>query len=329
MAEPRLAVVTGGSGFIGRFLIEDLLASGSFDQVINFDLIPRTYDDRRVSFRQVDVRAPIRETLEAFDAAGSWLFNLAALAREPGWARHEYFDTNVRGAETVTAWAASQGIRNLFFTSSMSALGRMEAPTGEDGFPYPETAYGVSKLVAEKIHEAWLAADSRRRLIVCRPAVIFGPGDRENVARIVAAVRRGYFAFPADPSIVKAYGYIYGLLESVRFVLGRSEPMITYHYAERDCVSLRQMVRIIGEFFGRPARIVRLPQAPLVGVAHLITLANQRLGRTSPIHPVRVRKVAFPTNLRPQYLIDHGFEFRYALPTALEHWRARDPELFG
>ncbi|MBA2631549.1 MAG: NAD(P)-dependent oxidoreductase [Chloroflexi bacterium] len=329
MGDRRIAIVTGGSGYIGGFLISELLGSGGFEEIINFDLVERDFGSHRVTFRRVDVRQPIAERVERVDGDRSWIFHLAALAREPGSERREYFDTNVGGAETVTAYAAETGIRNLFFTSSMSTFGRMEDPTPEAASQYPETPYGISKLVAEKIHETWLAADPNRRLIVCRPAVIFGPGDRENVPRMVGAVKRGYFVFPGDPSIIKAYGYVYGLMDSIRFVLQRPERHIVFHYAEENCLPLRSMVAAIMTVTGKKARIVRLPQRPLLMLAQVMSYVSGRLGRRTPVHPVRVRKVAFPTNLKPQYLIDAGFEFRYPFEVALEHWKERDPDLFA
>lgn len=328
MGEHRIAVVTGGSGFIGRFLIDELLRSGRFDEIVNFDLVESDYRDERITFRRVDVRHAIQERLHDVDIDRSWIFNLAALAREPGSEAHAYFDTNVNGAAMVTAFAADTGIRNIFFTSSMSTFGLMSEATAESAPQYPESPYGISKLVAEKIHETWFAGDPNRRLITCRPAVIFGPGDRQNVPRMIRAVRRGYFAFPGDPSIIKAYGYVYGLVDSVRFVLDRPERHIVYHYAEKDCLCLSDMVDAIAILVGKKARIIRLAQGPLVVAAYVASFLADRLHRQTPIHPVRVNKVAFPTNLKPQYLIDAGFEFRYPFHVALAHWKKRDPDLF-
>jgi hypothetical protein len=50
------------------------------------------------------------------------------------------------------------------------------------------------------------------------------------------AVKKGYFIFPGSPDIVKGYGYIYGLIDSVEFVLAKNERLIVYNYAERDCL---------------------------------------------------------------------------------------------
>jgi nucleoside-diphosphate-sugar epimerase len=321
----KICVITGGSGYIGGFLVRRFLETGRFDRIYNFDLVDRDFGDARVTFRRVDVREAIRQDLEEFDPGSSWIFNLAALCREPGSEPREYFDTNVGGAETVTAFAEEKRFRNFFFTSTMSSYGRMEKPTPETARQYPETPYGISKAIAEGIHRIWLERGSDRRLIICRPSVIFGPGDKENIPRMLNAVKKGYFIFPGSPDIVKGYGYIYGLIDSVEFVLAKNERLIVYNYAERECLPLRGMVRVMREFLGKKALVLRMPHLPLLGVAHFAQLAARLAGRANPIHPVRVRKVAFPTNLKPQYLVDAGFEFKYPLEKALEDWRRRAP----
>jgi len=324
----RFCVVTGGSGYIGGFLIRSLLAQGRFDRIYNFDLRQRDFADARVEFRKVDVRVPIAETLPEFDPAGSWIFNLAALCREPGSEPREYFDTNVGGAETITAWAEAQGFRNLFFTSTMSSYGRMDAPTPETARQYPETPYGISKAIAEKIHRVWLERGADRRLVICRPSVIFGPGDVENVPRMIRAVKKGYFVFPGSPDIIKGYGYVYGLIESMDFVMAKPERFLVYNYAERDCLPLGGMIKTIQEFVGRKPLTLRVPILPLLVASYAIQFLSRLTGRKSPIHPVRIRKVAFPTNLKPQYLIDNGFAFKYPLEKALAHWKAIAPHEF-
>ncbi len=192
----KIAVVTGGSGFIGGFLIRDFLRQSQFDFIYNLDLHEKIFEDTRVIFCRTDVRQPIECQLNEFDKSESWIFNLAALCREPGSEPHAYFDTNVGGAESVTEFAEKNGFRNIFFTSTMSSYGRMEKPTSEATRQYPETPYGISKAIAEKIHQIWLVKEKDRRLIICRPSVIFGPGDIENVPRLIRSYKKKMFCFP-------------------------------------------------------------------------------------------------------------------------------------
>ena len=74
------------------------------------------------------------------------------------------------------------GIERLIFTSS-AAVYDMGAPdTAEEWPATPFNAYGRTKLGAEQVRPAWQAeAPERRSLVIVRPTVVFGEGNRGNV----------------------------------------------------------------------------------------------------------------------------------------------------
>lgn len=325
----RVALVFGGSGYIGSFLIPKLLDSGRFDAVYNLDLADSQVRHARFTQVSCDVRQPIGFDPGPFDPEASWIINLAALCREPGSEPREYFDTNIKDAENVCAFAARGGWRNLFFTSTMSSYGHMPVPTPETAGQYPETPYGISKLVAEKVKLGWLDAAPGRRLVICRPGVIFGPRDVGNVKRMVKGVKRGYFFFPGNPGITKAYGYVHDLVRSVLFVMDRpGERLIVYNFAQDPLLDLGGMVQAIKKVLGISRPTFRIPMPLLLTGAHALHVVAGLVGRASPIHPVRVRKMAYPTWIKPQYLIDKGFKWEHDFETALLHWRKECPEDF-
>jgi hypothetical protein len=52
------------------------------------------------------------------------------------------------------------------------------------------------------------------------------------------------------------------------------------------------------------------------------------MGKKTDIHPTRVRKAGFPTNIVPKYLIDNGFDFKYGFQESLIHWSSISPQDF-
>jgi nucleoside-diphosphate-sugar epimerase len=306
------ALLIGGDGYVGRYLQR---ASRVITESVSADLRPSTPD---VVF--CDVRRDIGEALARIEPP-DWIVLLAAVHREPGHQLHEYYDTNVTGAQNVVRYADQVGCRNIFFMSSTSPYGSTPDPKDERSALYPESAYGMSKLAAELILERWSGHESNRRLVICRPGVIYGPGEQGNIARMIRAVRGGYFVFPGHRTVRKSYAYIEGLVESIDFVLSGSEPYVLYNYVERHTETLDELVRAVQDEFGcyRPA--VSVPRQLLVGAAVVAQAATY--GR-SPLHPTRVRKAAIPTHVVPRWLLDHGFEFRYDF----RHWRGVAPEDF-
>jgi len=325
----RTCVVFGGSGYIGTKLAERLLQNKSFDRLYVFDLNPSGLAGERLVSRIADVRRLIEQEIDDFDPDSSWVVDLAAVHREPGHEPREYFDTNVTGAHSVTSFAERLGFKNLFFMSSIAPYGRSLEERTEASPLYAETPYGISKALAEKIHEVWLARDSARRVVICRPGVVYGPGDPGNMLRMIRALRRGTFVFPGPPSVVKAYGYVYGLVDSMEFVMAKTDRFIVYNYAEYPAHPLGELVAEIKSIFGIRRATPRIPMAVLVASAAVIQAAQAACGKAGAIHPMRVRKAAFPTNIKPDYLIRSGFEFKYDFSTSLHHWRTIAPADFA
>jgi nucleoside-diphosphate-sugar epimerase len=330
----KAAIFFGGSGYIGTNLLTHFLEHGIFNKIYVCDIRPlvgfdKFIDQEIVVYKNLDVRKRLVLDLSDVDFQNTWIFNFAAIHREPGHKYHEYFDTNIPGAENINQFAKETGIKNIFFTSSIAPYGRSVSERTEKSALYPETAYGISKALAEKIHQQWLAEDESRRLVIVRPSVIFGPKDPGNVYRMIKALKRGTFVLPDGGKVIKGYGYVYGLVESILFTMDKTERLIIYNYAEYPLVPLKEMVSIAKEELGYKRPTLKLSVNMLAVAAFFLQKGFKMIGKHSDIHPVRVRKAGFPTNIRPKYLIDNNFEFKYDFKNSLRHWRSITPEDFG
>ena len=155
-----VALIFGGAGFIGTHLAKSLVARGGYKDIVCVD-------------HNCDVRRPIPRNI----ADGvTEIYNLAAVHTTPGHLPHEYYDTNVHGAINITDFAAAIGASYILFTSSISVYGPTETVKHEESALEPVSDYGRSKIMAEAIHQSWQKAHGDRRLVIVRPAVIYGPG---------------------------------------------------------------------------------------------------------------------------------------------------------
>lgn len=310
-------IIFGGSGYIGTKLTEYFIQAARFNKILIADINKPSISDPQVEYMYCDVRNEISFP-SSTDEIG-WIFNFAAIHREPGHQSSEYFNTNILGAENICTFAAKIDCKNLFFTSSISVYGPTLQPTDELNLTMPNTPYGISKLTAEYIQRLWAVQKHDRRFISVRPGVIYGPGDPGNILRMIRAVKRGYFFLPTKPSIKKSYGYIYGLLDSISFVMNLDDKTITYNYVEKETESLGDMIQIINNSLGFRGKLIQVPFKLLQFVAWLLYKMNSNL---NGIHPDRVKKVATPTHIIPRVLITMGFKFNYDLRKSLLHWKS-------
>ena len=320
----RSAIIFGGTGYIGVRLARHLFANGWRDIVLA-DIKPPTEETASgVEYIQCDVRQSIVD--QVGERRADWIFNFAAIHREPGHRFREYFNTNLPGARNVCEYADAVDCANILFTSSIAVYGDIVAPSDESARTYPDTGYGISKLCAELIHETWQRADAARRLIIVRPGVVYGPGDPGNILRMIRAIQKGIFVMPGDGRVRKSYAYIYGLLDSMEFMMSRAERYLCYNYVEKETDTLAELVASVTAELGIRRARVRVPTPVLVALARATQLAT---GGRSPIHPVRVRKAAQSTHIVPGELLRLGFNFNYDFRKSLRHWMRVAPEDFG
>ena len=317
-------IIFGGTGYVGSMIARGLAESGSFGEIVLADHKPLPGPlPPRTRFVPCDVRGPIAPHVVATDA--QWIFNVTALHDAAAQKPRDVYDTHLYGARNVCAFAGQIGCPNLVYASSTEVYGPTQGIANEDTPKYPATPAGASLLCSELMHETWVKSGPGRRLIVVRPGTVYGPGERGDIWRLIAAARRGILVLPGSAVVRRSYSYIYGLLESLEFAMGRGEPILAYNYVEAETETIGTLVRIIRATLGAGAATITLPLWVLTPAAAIV----QRLthGR-SAFDPARLREAARDTWIAPAKLKHLGFEFRYDFATSLRHWRDVAPGEF-
>jgi nucleoside-diphosphate-sugar epimerase len=309
-------LVTGASGFIGTRLVRRLVAQGV--SVVALDREAPRERLAGATYITHDIRQPI--PLECAQGADV-IYNFAAVHRTPGHPPHEYYDTNVFGAFNVIRLAEAAGVRTIVFTSSISVYGPSEEIMVETSPLRPTSDYGRSKRMAELVHEQWLERGEDRRLIVTRPGVIFGAGERGNYTALAAAMRRRIFCYPGRRGTIKSGGYVDELLGAIDFALARDEGYILFNFAYPDFSSTEDIVATLKTVSGFTYSPPTVPLPLLMAAARMFEIAAL-FGLKTWINRERVLKLVNSTKVRPQWLIDHGYPFRSNLESALTDWKA-------
>lgn len=189
-------LVTGGTGFLGRRLVERLLAHGRQVTVLGRTPAP-DLERRGVRF----IRAALEDS-GAVAAACAGMETVFHVAAKVGvWGRYQdFFGANVLGTRALLEGCRAQGVGKFVHTSTPSVVynGRDLAGVDET-LPLTRkcpSPYPLTKAIAER--EVVAANSATLRTIALRPHLIWGAGDPHLVPRVLARARAGRLRIIGD-----------------------------------------------------------------------------------------------------------------------------------
>lgn len=183
------ALVTGGGGFLGKAIVQLLLAKNYAVRSFSRNEYPELTALGVEHFRGelADARA-VAAAVKGCDI----VFHVAAKAGVWG-AFEDYFQANVVGTENIIQACRNRGVQRLVYTSSPSVVFDGTDMEGVDeSVPYPEhfhAYYPETKARAERLVLA--ANDQDLATVALRPHLIWGPGDNHLVPRILERGAKG------------------------------------------------------------------------------------------------------------------------------------------
>lgn len=305
-------LITGGSGFIGARLSALLAARGH--DVLIYDKAPPERDT--VPSIIGDVR-----NLDALTAAmkgADVVYNLAAEHRDDVRPLSLYQDVNVGGARNVVTAAQRNDVDTIVFTSSVAVYGDSDRPLDEDAPHNFINEYGRTKSMAEVEHRSWADAGPARRLVMVRPSVVFGPGNRGNVYNLLRQIALGRFVMVGDGANRKSMAYVDNVAAFLVHVLDQPRGVQIYNYADTPDFDMNTLVSQIRRHTGRGDTVgMRLP----LWLAHIVGAVadgvSRVTGRSLPISRIRVAKFAANTEVDASRARTTGFIAPVSLPDGL------------
>lgn len=321
-------IIFGGSGFIGTHLIHLLKNEvvTEKDKIYVLDIVmpgeegvvPGIVEKNEgVEYIRLDVRNPIDFDFKPTE--DDIIFNLAAVHRTPGHEDYEYFETNIKGAENVTAFAEKHNISKVLFTSSIAPYGAAEELKEETTLPTPNTPYGISKLVAEKIHEKWQSVDPERELTIVRPGVVYGKGEHGNFTRLYWGIRKRYFFYTGRRDTIKACIYVKELVRFMKYrMIDNSYPGVdVFNCTFEPAYRIDEICETIMKATDMKRHIMLIPSWLLMTAARILgPIGGKKVG----IHPARVKKLMISTNICGKKLAACDYKFYYTFEESIKDW---------
>lgn len=198
--------ITGGSGCLGRPLVERLIADGACVKLLT---LPNDFSldcpDNKVEIITGDLNSP--DALDQLCLERDVVFHLAGKVHSvPGTKAEEedFFRVNVEGTRNLLEAAKKNGVKRVVFYSTVGVYGKDADFHGDELSPcQPGSVYAKNKFQAEQL-VLNSSNDGGPKGVVLRFPVVYGPLDRGNVAKLIKAIHNRLFFYFGDGSCLRS-----------------------------------------------------------------------------------------------------------------------------
>lgn len=302
--QPKLILVTGAAGFVGRhlcrFLVErgyrvrgtvranppapqpgiEYVASGDLSGDTDWSAMLKGVDAvvhaaARVHFLGKESRPPPPETHKALSERLEHL--------------EQYHRTNVTATAHLAQQAHFSGVRRFVFLSSIKAAEVERAEPDASGFQL----YEITKREAElALHRIVQSRDMD--FVIIRPPLVYGPDAAANFALLARAVAKGLPLPIGSIHNRRSFIYVGNLCDAVATCLEHPDAADgTFEVSDGPPLSTPDFVRAIGRALGRPARLLPCPPA-------VLRILGQAVGRGAAAESLTGDLVADDRPIRKQ-----------------------------
>ncbi len=276
--------IIGGAGFIGTRLSARFKKGNIFSN--KYDINSSNSLDGSI---YLDV-----EDINSLDKLSdvTTIINLAAVHRDDVRPFRRYDDVNVQGAKNVCEAACKHGINQIIFTSSVAIYGFAPAETDESGESNYFNNYGRTKYLAEQVYKAWQEEDPKNRtLVIVRPTVIFGEGNRGNVYNLLRQIHSRRFVMIGNGSNKKSMAYVENISAFLEYCLSFKPGLHIYNYIDKPDFDMNTLISEVRKtLFGKTNIGLRLPSFVGIALGYVADLASIIMRKSLPLSSIRVKK---------------------------------------
>ena len=258
---------------------------------------------------------------------GDVVVNLAAVHRDDVRDLSEYHHTNVDGAANISTVCREKNIKKIVFTSTVAVYGFADEGADENAPINPFNEYGKTKYAAENVFREWQSEDGNN-LIIIRPTVIFGEGNRGNVYNLLNQIASGKFVMVGAGSNKKSMAYIGNIVAFLEQSIVSKKDYAVYNYIDAPDMDMNSLVQQVRKTLtGRDSIGLRLPYWFGLLLGYVADGVAKVTGKNLPVSSIRVKKFCATTSFQSAKADLDGFQAPFTLSEGID--RTLDSEFIN
>ena len=189
-------LVTGGTGFIGKYLVRSLLSHGHIVRCLsrNINQADKIFRNKNIELVKGDLTKP--ETLQNIAHGIDVVCHLAAAGHVSAISQAAFrlfYDINVQGTKNLLLACVKHNVKRFIHFSSTAAMGLPEKLIISEDTPcVPQTPYQKSKMDSESMVLS-IGQKHNIEVLVLRPCLVYGPGGTGEFLRMCNLIKKGFF----------------------------------------------------------------------------------------------------------------------------------------
>jgi nucleoside-diphosphate-sugar epimerase len=307
----RSVLVTGATGFVGRFLCSAMVSEGwKVRAAIRFeaDAVRLPPGVEPVLVGPINPDTEWLEALHGMDVVVHLAARVHVMTDHSADPLTEFRWVNVAGTGRLAREAARVGVNRLIFVSSIKVNGEETSePFTPDSLPRPSDPYGISKWEAEQTLRG-IETETGLEVVIIRPPLIYGPGVKANFLTMMKTIQRGIFLPLASVSNKRSLIYIGNLVDALSVcAVHPGAAGKTYLVSDGDDVSTPELIRRVARSLGKPARLLPFP-TPLLRLVGRITGNKAAFDRLLSSLVVESGNIRLDLDWQPPFTMEEGLK---------------------
>lgn len=278
-------LITGGTGFIGRKLIPELLKQGNEISVLcrNLEKAKKLLPSEcHVIIGDITERESLRGCCDGIDMVYQ-LVGLSGNELPSDFQFKRFRKVNVEGLRNIVEEAQEAKVSRFIQVSSIAAMGIVkEMPITSQSKCEPYLPYQVSKregemLILDKVKNEGFPA------IIIRPAKVYGVGGEDSYQSIIKMCKGGVFPKIGMKDTQVSHCYVDDLITTLVMLTAKGKIGETYICATEKGIGFYESVRLVAKLMNKRVLMIPVPRWAMASLAYMIEVAFGWIGRKSPV----------------------------------------------